>query len=65
MIEGGLKTKKKNKKSKPGQYLKRADYIYFKKAGKPQKTMKELSDNLLAKISSYVPSAYDWKNKGK
>jgi len=46
-----------------GSYLKQADYVHLKKAGKPAKKKEELGKDILNKIASYAPPVADWSWK--
>ena len=45
-----------------GQYMKEADYVYIKRAGKSLPPLNTLSKRMLAKVKSYVPKNIDWEN---
>jgi dephospho-CoA kinase len=43
-----------------GSYIKKANYIKVKEAGKKQKSSEELGNEIYNKIKSYVPSSNQW-----
>jgi len=45
-----------------GQYMKNADYVYIKRAGKSLPPLNTLNKQMLAKVKSYVPKNIDWEN---
>ena len=45
-----------------GQYMKDADYVYIKRAGKSLPPLNTLNKQMLAKVKSYVPKNIDWEN---
>ena len=45
-----------------GQYMKDADYVYVKRAGKSLPPLNTLNKRMLAKVKSYVPKNIDWEN---
>jgi len=45
-----------------GQYMKDADYVYVKRAGKSLPPLNTLNKQMLAKVKSYVPKNIDWEN---
>lgn len=45
-----------------GQYMKEADYVYIKRAGKSLPPLNTLNKRMLAKVKSYVPKNIDWEN---
>ena len=45
-----------------GQYMKDADYVYIKRAGKSLPPLNTLNKQMLAKIKAYVPKNIDWEN---
>ena len=45
-----------------GQYMKDADYVYVKRAGKSLPPLSTLNKQMLAKIKEYVPKNIDWEN---
>ena len=47
-------------KTKGGQYLKDANYFYVKRAGKPVMNVDSISNDIKAKIASYVPDGTVW-----
>lgn len=50
------------KSGRGGQYVKDADYVYIKRAGKAPTAVDKLDKQMLAKIKSYVPKNVDWEN---
>ena len=50
------------KSEKGGSYVKDADYVFVKRAGKSTTKAKDLSKQMLAKIKSYVPRDVDWED---
>jgi hypothetical protein len=46
-----------------GSYLKQAEYIYLKKAGKPPVKRSDLGKDILQKIATYAPPVKDWSWK--
>jgi len=50
------------KSGRGGQYVKDADYVYVKRAGKAPTGVDKLDKQMLAKIKSYVPKNVDWEN---
>ncbi len=48
------------KSDKGGTYVKDANYIYVKRAGKPPMSVDQISKDLRHKIQSYVPKNVDW-----
>ena len=50
------------KSDKGGEYVKDADYVYVKRAGKMPTGVDKLDKQMLAKIKSYVPKNVDWEN---
>lgn len=50
------------KSGRGGQYVKDADYVYIKRAGKSPTAVDKLDKQMLAKIKSYVPKNVDWEN---
>ncbi len=47
--------------SSGGQYIVKADYVRIKERGKPVKSMVDIGDDVIRKISSYVPNPEIWK----
>jgi predicted kinase len=47
---------------KGGSYVKEADYVYIKRAGKSLPPLDKLNKAMLAKVKSYVPKNIDWEN---
>jgi len=45
-----------------GMYMKDADYVYVKRAGKSLPPLNTLNKRMLAKVKSYVPKNIDWEN---
>ena len=43
-----------------GSFIKKADYFYVKRSGKPATKFSDIGDNILKKIQSYVPNANTW-----
>ena len=54
-VDSDLKTSDKG-----GSYIKKSDYFYVKRSGKPPIKFSEIGDNILKKIRSYVPNANTW-----
>tara|TARA_A100001011_G_scaffold397893_1_gene500370 strand:+ start:1925 stop:4108 length:2184 start_codon:yes stop_codon:yes gene_type:complete len=54
-VDSDLKTSDKG-----GSYIKKSDYFYVKRSGKPPIKFSEMGDNILKKIRSYVPNANTW-----
>lgn len=50
------------KSGRGGQFVKDADYVYVKRAGKMPTGVDKLDKQMLAKIKSYVPKNVDWEN---
>lgn len=50
------------KSGRGGQYMKEADYVYIKRAGKSLPPLNTLNKQMLAKVKSYVPKNIDWEN---
>jgi len=50
-----------NKKT-GGMYVKDANYVYIKRAGKSLPPLNTLNKQMLAKIKAYVPKNIDWEN---
>ena len=49
-----------SKAKSKGLYIKRANYFYVKKAGKPVLTVSALDKSIREKIRSYVPKSMNW-----
>jgi len=49
------------KSSKGGDYIKDSNYFYVKKSGKPVQSMANISREIRAKISTYVPKGVSWE----
>ena len=47
---------------KGGSYVKEADYVYIKRAGKSLPPLDKLNKAMLSKVKSYVPKNIDWEN---
>ena len=45
-----------------GMYMKDANYVYIKRAGKSLPPLNTLNKQMLAKIKAYVPKNIDWEN---
>ena len=45
-----------------GSYVKDANYVYVKRAGKTLPPLDKLNKSMLAKVKSYVPKNIDWEN---
>ena len=43
-----------------GSFIKKADYFYVKRSGKPATKFSDIGDNILKKIQAYVPNANTW-----
>ena len=48
------------KTGKGGSYIKDSNYFYVKKSGKPVQSLANMSREIRAKISSYVPKGVSW-----
>ena len=57
-----VKSKTLNKRGKEAFYVKDANYVYIKRAGKSLPPLDTLNKQMLAKVKEYVPKNIDWEN---
>ena len=57
-----VKSKTRNKRGDKAFYVKDANYVYIKRAGKSLPPLDTLNKQMLAKVKEYVPKNIDWEN---
>lgn len=57
-----VKSKTLNKRGDKAFYVKDANYVYIKRAGKSLPPLDTLNKQILAKVKEYVPKNIDWEN---